>query len=126
MQVIIAGRHFSVTESLKQDINERLEAMLSNIRLKITTVRVVLEIEKVNRCNAEVIINLKNSVIEADVSSRDMYESIDLVMDKIDVQIRKYLDKKQSHHGETSIKDLPLAEEAGEEATDESYDEVYS
>ena len=126
MQVIIAGRHFSVTESLKQDINERLEAMLSNIRLKITTVRVVLEIEKVNRCNAEVIINLKNSVIEADVSSRDMYESIDLVMDKIDVQIRKYLDKKQSHHGETSIKDLPLAGEAGEEATDESYDEVYS
>ena len=126
MQVIIAGRHFSVTESLKQDINERLEAILSNIRLKITTVRVVLEIEKVNRCNAEVIINLKNSVIEADVSSRDMYESIDLVMDKIDVQIRKYLDKKQSHHGETSIKDLPLAEEAGEEAADESYDEVYS
>lgn len=126
MQVIIAGRHFSVTESLKQDINERLEAILSNIRLKITTVRVVLEIEKVNRCNAEVIINLKNSVIEADVSSRDMYESIDMVMDKIDVQIRKYLDKKQSHHGETSIKDLPLAEEAGEEAADESYDEVYS
>lgn len=126
MQVIIAGRHFSVTESLKQDINERLEAILSNIRLKITTVRVVLEIEKVNRCNAEVIINLKNSVIEADVSSRDMYESIDLVMDKIAIQIRKYLDKKQSHHGEASIKDLPLAGEAGEEAADESYDEVYS
>ena len=126
MQVIIAGRHFSVTESLKQDINERLESILSNIRLKITTVRVVLEIEKVNRCNAEVIINLKNSVIEADVTTRDMYEAIDMVMDKIDIQIRKYLDKKQSHHGETSLKDLPVAEEAGEEAADETYDEVYS
>jgi ribosome-associated translation inhibitor RaiA len=65
-------------------------------------------------------------VIEADVTTRDMYEAIDMVMDKISIQIRKYLDKKQSHHGETSLKDLPVSEEAGEEAADETYDEVYS
>jgi putative sigma-54 modulation protein len=122
MQIIIAGRHFTVTDALKTDINERLEAVLSNIRLKISTVRVVLDIEHINRCKAEVIINLKNSVIEADVTTRDMYEAVDLVMDKIEIQVRKYLDKKQDHHNEVSIKDLPVIEEETEDAYDEIYD----
>jgi ribosomal subunit interface protein len=111
MQIIIAGRHFTVTDALKTDINERLEAVLSNIRLKISTVRVVLDIEHTNRCTAEVIINLKNSVIEADVTTRDMYEAVDQVMDK-----------KQDHHNEVSIKDIPVIEEETEEAYDEIYD----
>jgi putative sigma-54 modulation protein len=122
MQIIIAGRHFTVTDALKTDINERLEAVLSNIRLKISTVRVVLDIEHTNRCTAEVIINLKNSVIEADVTTRDMYEAVDQVMDKIEIQVRKYLDKKQDHHNEVSIKDIPVIEEETEEAYDEIYD----
>ena len=127
MQIIIAGRHFTVSEALKEDINVRLKAILDNIRLKITTVRVILDVEKNTRCKAEVIVSLKNSFIEADVTTRDMYESIDSVMDKIEIQVRKYLDKKQQHHGEPSIKDIPVAEEAEEEESyDESYDEAYN
>ncbi|MDD5728641.1 MAG: ribosome-associated translation inhibitor RaiA [Victivallales bacterium] len=121
MQIIIAGRHFTVTESLKADINGRLEGILGNIRLKITTVRVILEIEKMNRCNAEVVVNLKNSVIEANVSTRDMYEAIDTVMDKIAVQVRKYLDKKQQHHSDVSIKNIPEKDAAGERSAGNAY-----
>lgn len=122
MQIIIAGRHFTVSEALKSEINERLEGILANIRLKISTVRVVLDIEHANRCKAEVIVSLKNSVIEADVTTRDMYEAIDAVMDKIEIQVRKYLDKKQQHHGETSLKDMP-----GPKGTAEgTFDEVYT
>ena len=126
MQIIIAGRHFTVSAALKKDINERLETMLDNVHLKISTVRVILDIEHTNRCTAEVVINMKNFVIEADVTTRDMYESIDTVMDKIEIQIRKYLDKKQHHHGEASLKDMPTIEDSEEEAIDETYDEVYS
>ena len=121
MQIIIAGRHFTVSDALKDDINERLEAILSNIRLKISTVRVILDVEHINRCTAEVVVSLKNSVIEADVTARDMYEAVDTVMNKIEIQVRKYLDKKQQHHGDSSLKDIPPAAEA----TDETYDEAY-
>ena len=107
MQIIIAGRHFTVSDSLKKEINERLEAMLDHVHLKISTVRVVLDVEHTHRCKAEVIINMKNSVMEADVTTRDMYESIDTVIDKIEIQVRKYLDKKQHHHGEASLKNMP-------------------
>jgi putative sigma-54 modulation protein len=124
MQIIISGRHFTVSESLKTDINGRLEAMLNHVHLKISTVRVILDIEHTNRCTAEVVINMKSSVIEADVTTRDMYESIDTVMDKVEIQIRKYLDKKQHHHGEASLKNMPSIEDT-EEIIDEC-DEAYN
>lgn len=119
MQVIIAGRHFTVSDALKEDINARLEAILSNIRLKISTVRVILDVEHTNRCTAEIIVSLKSSIIEADVTARDMYEAIDTVMDKIEIQVRKHLDKKQQHHGDSSLKDIPAVDDAAEEASED-------
>ncbi len=74
MQIIIAGRHFTVSESLKADINGRLEAILNSVHLNISTVRVILDIEHTNRCTAEVIVSLKNSVIEADAWRADSRE----------------------------------------------------
>ena len=124
MQIIIAGRHFTVSDALKQEINERLEAMLTHVHLKISTVRVVLDVEKTHRCKAEIIINMKSSVMEADVTTRDMYESIDKAIDKIEIQVRKYLDKKQDHHGETSLRDIPVIDENAEEINEE-YEEDY-
>ena len=123
MQIIIAGRHFTVSDSLKKEINERLETMLTHVHLKISTVRVVLDVEHTHRCKAEVIINMKHSVMEADVTTRDMYESIDTVMDKIEIQVRKYLDKKQHHHGEASLKNMPSINDT--EEINEEYEEDY-
>ncbi len=123
MQIIIAGRHFTVSDTLKQEINERLEGMLTHVHLKISTVRVILDVEHTNRCKAEIVINMKNSVFEADVTTRDMYESIDSVMDKIEIQVRKYLDKKQQHHGETALRDISAIDES-EEEINEDYEEV--
>ena len=124
MQIIIAGRHFTVSDALKTDINGRLEAMLDHVHLKISTVRVILDIEHTNRCTAEVVISMKNSVIEADITTRDMYESIDTVMDKIEIQVRKYLDKKQHHHGEASLKNMPSINDT--EEINEEYEEAYN
>jgi len=123
MQIIIAGRHFTVSGTLKQEINERLEGMLTHVHLKISTVRVILDVEHTNRCKAEIVINMKNSVFEADVTTRDMYESIDTVIDKIEIQVRKYLDKKQQHHGEASLRDISAIDESEEEINDD-YEEV--
>jgi len=111
MQIIIAGRHFTVSDSLKQEINERLETMLTHVHLKISSVRVVLDVEHVHRCKAEIVINMKHSVMEADVTTRDMYESIDKVIGKVEIQVRKFLDKKQHHHGEASIKNMTSIED---------------
>ena len=125
MQIIIAGRHFTVSEALKADINGHLERIFSNEHLKVSTIRVVLGVENSVRCKAEVIVSLKHSIIEADVTTKDMYESVDKVMDKIEIQARKYLDKKQDHHGDISLRDIaPAIDSTEEEAIDEDYEEV--
>jgi len=124
MQIIIAGRHFTVSDSLKQEINERLETMLTHVHLKISTVRVILDVEHIHRCKAEIVISMKSSVIEADVTTRDMYESIDTAIDKIETQVRKYLDKKQQHHGETALREV-AATDLPQEEINEKYEEDY-
>jgi putative sigma-54 modulation protein len=96
MEIIVSGRHISVTEAVKNYAKEKLESILSPYH-KIGNVRVVLDVQK-NRCKAEVIVHGKNLDVEADAESYDMHESIDAAIAKIDHQVTKYFDKIQDHH----------------------------
>ncbi|MCP3965576.1 MAG: ribosome-associated translation inhibitor RaiA [Lentisphaerae bacterium] len=110
MQIIISGRHFNVTDEMKAQINERLTAILEHKSLKITTVRVILAQEG-SRFLAEVIVNIKSHDIEAKAESYDMNESVETIIDKIEIQVRKYLDKMQDHHREHVEKGFVVSEE---------------
>jgi len=96
MEIIVSGRHLSVTEEIKTYAQAKLEAILGEYN-KIGNVRVVLDVQK-TRCKAEVIVHGKNINIEADAESYEMRESIDAAVAKIDHQISKFFDKIQDHH----------------------------
>ncbi len=96
MEIIVSGRHLSVTDAIKAYAQEKLEAVLEGYH-KISSARVVLDVQK-SRCKAEIIVHGKNINVEADEESYDMYESIDKAIIKIDHQISKYFDKIQDHH----------------------------
>ena len=96
MEIIVSGRHLSVTEAVKNYAKEKLEAILAPYH-KIGNVRIVLDVQK-TRCKAEVIVHGKNLDVEADAESYDMLESIDAAIAKIDHQVSKYFDKIQDHH----------------------------
>ena len=51
-----------------------------------------------NRCKAEILVNMKNHDMEAVSETYDMYQAIDMSVEKIDTQIRKLVDKVQDHH----------------------------
>ena len=46
MQVIISGRHFEVASDMKAQIENDVRAVFEGKPLKVTSVRVVLELEK--------------------------------------------------------------------------------
>lgn len=96
MTIMVSGRHFSVSEEMKDYAENKLKAILED-KHKITNVQIVLDLQK-TRHKAEIIVHGKNLNIEADSETYDMYESIDTAMGKIDRQINKYFDKKQDHH----------------------------
>jgi putative sigma-54 modulation protein len=96
--ITISGRHLTVTDAMKQHVEDKLKPVIESVpNLKITSARVILELEK-NRCKAEIIVNMKNHDMEAVSETYDMYQAIDMSVEKIDTQIRKLLDKIQDHH----------------------------
>ncbi len=96
MQIIISSRHGEVTQEMKEYAQGRLETVLNHDNLKISSARVVLDIHK-DRHFVEIIVNMKQHTVEADVETEDMFLSIDKAVHKVERQIRKLLDKIQNH-----------------------------
>ncbi|MEI6128216.1 MAG: ribosome-associated translation inhibitor RaiA [Pseudomonadota bacterium] len=96
MEVLVTFRHVESNDALKEYAQEkvlRIEKYISNI----TEVHVILAQEKRNYI-AEVLVKANRAKITAKESTEDtMYASIDLVMDKIERQVKKYKDKLTSH-----------------------------
>ncbi len=115
MQVIISGRHVIVTEQMRAHFEEKIASMLENKAIKVSNVRGVLSVEK-GRHQAELIVSAKSHSFEAQTETYDMYEAMDSVVDKIDSQIRKYIDRQQEHHRNGSLKEEELEMAANNEA----------
>lgn len=109
--IIISGRHVTVTDAMKQHVEDKLKPVIDVPNLKISSVRVVLEVEK-TRCKSEIIVNMKNHDLEAVSETYDMYQAIDMSVEKIDVQIRKLIDKVQDHHRGKPSKEAEAEAEA--------------
>ena len=98
MKFIISGKNIEVTEGIKAAIEEKL-GRLDKYLVDDTVVNVTLSVQK-GRQKIEVTIPMKGHIIRAEEGSEDMYVSIDLVVDVIERQIRRYkkklIDKKQA------------------------------
>ncbi len=107
MERIIAGRHLDVSAGLKEFINSELDKIEGEYR-KLTSIRVILDIEK-NWHIAEIIVHGKKISIEATARSKMVHTSISSAAQKARKQLKRYLDKIQSHHSHSDKKaQLPL------------------
>lgn len=113
MQIIISGRHFDVTPEMKTSIENSILAIFESKPLKVTSVRVILELEK-TRYKAEFIASMKHNDIEASAETYDINEAIDAALDKFEAQVYKYADRKQDHHRGVKINDYIETEVASE------------
>jgi putative sigma-54 modulation protein len=74
---------------------------------------VVLGLEKFRHL-ADVTIDSNGHIIKGREENTDMYAAIDLVMDKIDIQLKKFRDKLRSAKGDRSRSAAPAPGEAEE------------
>lgn len=95
MDIIFTGRHQNVTSNAKSYIGKKLERSIKNIP-KVTAVHVIMDSERFNH-KVEVVVHANHQQIRAADKSEDLTASIDLVVDKIDRQLKKYKDKLQDH-----------------------------
>ena len=97
MEIDISGRHFHVTEALKEYITEKIKK-LDKYALKIESAHVVLEVQKFHHVS-EITAAGKNLRLTAKDESADMYAAFDKSFGNIQLQLRRQHDRVKDHKG---------------------------
>lgn len=99
MQLSVTFRHMDSTDALREYAREKVERIRKYFPDPIKA-HVVLVCDRGYNHTADVMITLHNGlVIKGVETTEDMYSSIDLVMAKIERQVRRYKEKIRSHKG---------------------------
>jgi putative sigma-54 modulation protein len=89
----IRGQRIQVTEALRDYVEKKLSRLEKYFEEPITSeINVTLSVTK-NQHTVEVTIPLTGVLLRAEEKSEDMYASIDVVVDKLERQIRKHKTK---------------------------------
>jgi putative sigma-54 modulation protein len=98
MQIAVTFRHMEPSEALKNYVTDRLNKFKRYLDGPVEA-HVVLSLEKFRHL-ADVTIDSNGRIIKGKEENADMYAAIDLVMDKIDMQLKKLRDKLRDVKGD--------------------------
>jgi putative sigma-54 modulation protein len=101
MQLNITFRQFGSSDALKEYAKEKVERVNKYLD-RAGEAHVVLSLER-HLHHADITIHSGAWVLRGKDKSEDMYASIDLAMDKIEAQLRKYKEKIKNHHGRERV-----------------------
>lgn len=96
MKFVIVGKNMEVTPALDSAIKEKI-GKLDRFFAPETEAHVTLEVKK-DRHKIEITIPVKGGIIRSEQSSNDMYVSLDLAVEVIERQIKKYKTKIIDKH----------------------------
>ncbi len=96
MQIDISFRHMEPTDTLRDYADEKLRRVIRKHIRDDFDVQVTLSVEKIRHI-AKFLLSYKGISIKCEESSDDMYQSIDLALDKLERQIRRYKNKLRTH-----------------------------
>jgi len=103
MQLSVTFRHMDSTEALQTYAKEKVERIRKYFPDPIKA-HVVFICDRGYNHTADVMITLHNGlVIKGIETTEDMYSSVDLVMAKIERQVRRYKEKIRSHKGSEGL-----------------------
>ncbi len=91
----ITGRHLVITSALRQHIESRFERLM-RYEVKLSHLEVILSVSKLQHC-AEVVCTMQGRRIQAKASTQEMYATIDQLVDRVAIQIRKHKERKTDH-----------------------------
>jgi putative sigma-54 modulation protein len=101
MQINITFRNLAASEALKDYAREKVERVNKYLD-RAGEGHVVLSLER-HLHHADITIHAGPFLLRGREKSEDMYASIDLAMDKIERQLRRYKEKLKHHHGRERV-----------------------
>lgn len=116
MKVQVIGKDFKITDAISDYAEKKLERI--DKYFEEASADVTVRAEK-NEQIAEVVVNANGEKYRAESEEKDLYASIDKVIDILEGQIRKVKTKKDKMMKDGSIKELNIVPEESHEVTDE-------
>lgn len=96
MKIHVTSRHEQLTEGLRDHIEDKIRRVERYLG-KIKETHVVLNFErKMHVC--EITLNAKSLKLSAKAISHDMYQSIDVAVQRLETQAQKHKDKRVGRH----------------------------
>ncbi len=108
MNITVTFRNLETTQALKDYSAGKLDRVRKYL-VKPREATVVLSMER-HRHVAEVTINAKDTTFKGTEKADDMYAAIDLVMDKVERQARKYKDRRKQKKGRAPTREAMMAD----------------
>ena len=122
MHIHVNGKNIEITDAIKAYVKEKI-GKVANHYDQITGMDVILSVIKnpaaTGKHVAEVSCKTNTGVIRCEESAESMYESIDLLADKLDRQVKKFKNKAL-YSDKTSIRNAELKEDVVEKDVVES------
>ena len=123
MQLSVTFRRMEPTDALKAYAEERLQRIKKYFPDPIAA-HIVLSTERYNH-RVDVNLQLHNGLqIAGHEATEDMYSSIDMVVAKIERQVRRYKDKLRHHKVREDMAPIPVSHSVITEPRREQQDEV--
>ena len=103
MQLSVTGRHIQITDPMRRYAEEKA-SKLQRFYDRIESIDVILEQES-SKFRVEVVVRADHrNTFVGQVGADDFYESIDLVVDKLERQLKKHKEKHRNRkHSTKSI-----------------------
>lgn len=103
MEIKVLGKEIKVTEAIQDYVERKLDRV--DKYFENSSAEVTIRAEK-NEQIAEVLVTANGEKYRAEAEERDLYASIDKVIDILEGQIRKTKTKKEKMMREGSLKDI--------------------
>ena len=98
MQITITGRHLDVTEAIRDYVMEGFKELEEHFRyLPISKAHVILSVDRF-RHTAEVDYHCDGAHMCCMGESSNLYNSIDIALNKLERQLEKYRAKRRRHY----------------------------
>lgn len=118
MNVNVRGKNIVVTPALKEYVEKKITKITRQFKT-VGDISAVLKVEKGNHI-VEITVPASGILIRAQESTKDMYSSIDLVVEKIERQVHKYKTRLAKRKYSNFVEPVPAPEV--EAAPDEEFE----
>ena len=108
MKLDIAARHFALTDSIREYTERRFDT-LGHLNARISSVHVVLDHDDHHSARQYLVkahLDIPGDSANAEVRSADLYEGVDLAVEKLAAQLRKVHDRQNSRRANAEVADF--------------------